>query len=142
MIVSRGNPTTVVEPQFEEDDVRAMSPRRNSEEVDKLGEAARRDLMEQARVLQSSLQAIVDRVETVKTEHEKLEGGNKFLQSYVADRSLESTRVLTILQIYRRAHANFEDNIVSTSQVEGQRPHGEMRFLTTNSIFPAFFQDV
>jgi hypothetical protein len=142
MIVSRGNPTTVVEPQFEEDDVRAMSPRRNSEEVDKLGEAARRDLMEQARVLQSSLQAIVDRVETVKTEHEKLEGGNKFLQSYVADRSLESTRVLTILQIYRRAHANFEDNIVSTSQVEGQRPHGEMRLLTTHSIFPAFFQDV
>jgi hypothetical protein len=29
------------------------------------------------------LQAIVDRVETVKSEHEKLEGGNKFLQSYV-----------------------------------------------------------
>lgn len=27
--------------------------------------------------------AIVDRVETVKVEHEKLEGGNKFLQSYV-----------------------------------------------------------
>lgn len=27
---------------------------------------------------------IVDRVEVVKNEHEKLEGGNKFLQSYVA----------------------------------------------------------
>lgn len=26
---------------------------------------------------------IVDRVEVVKSEHEKLEGGNKFLQSYV-----------------------------------------------------------
>jgi hypothetical protein len=26
---------------------------------------------------------IVDRVEVVKNEHEKLEGGNKFLQSYV-----------------------------------------------------------
>ena len=86
MIVSRDNPVTVVEPEYGEEDVRAMSPRRNSEEVDKLGEAARRDLMEQARVLQNSLQAIVDRVETVKSEHEKLEGGNKFLQSYVAHR--------------------------------------------------------
>jgi len=27
---------------------------------------------------------IVDRVEVVKSEHEKLEGGNKFLQSYVS----------------------------------------------------------
>jgi len=35
----------------------------------------------QARLLQNSLMAIVDRIETVKEEHEKLEGGNKFLQS-------------------------------------------------------------
>lgn len=85
MIVSRDAPTTVVDDGFEEDDVRAMSPRRNSEEVDRLGEAARQDLIEQARVLQTSLQAIVDRVETVKSEHEKLEGGNKFLQSYIGE---------------------------------------------------------
>lgn len=83
MIVSRDAPTTVVDSDFEDDDVRAMSPRRNSEEVDKLSEDARRDLIEQAQMLQTSLQAIVDRVETVKSEHEKLEGGNKFLQSYV-----------------------------------------------------------
>lgn len=85
MIVSRESATTVVEPDFDENDVRTMSPRRNSEEVDKLGEEARRDLIEQAKVLQMSLQAIVDRVETVKTEHEKLEGGNKFLQSYIGE---------------------------------------------------------
>lgn len=85
MIVSRDAPTTVVDSDFEDDDVRAMSPRRNSEEVDKLSEDARRDLIEQARVLQTSLQAIVDRVETVKSEHEKLEGGNKFLQSYIGE---------------------------------------------------------
>lgn len=60
-----------------------MSPRRNSAELDRLGEEARRDLMAQAKTLQASLQAIVDRVESVKSEHEKLEGGNKFLQSYV-----------------------------------------------------------
>ena len=83
MIVSREAPTTVVDDEIEENDVRLMSPRRNSAEVDQLEEEARRDLVEQAKILQTSLQAIVDRVETVKSEHEKLEGGNKFLQSYV-----------------------------------------------------------
>jgi len=81
MIVPRDAPTTVTEPDIDAGDVRSMSPRRNSAEVDRLGEAARKDLIEQARTLQTSLQAIVDRVETVKSEHEKLEGGNKFLQS-------------------------------------------------------------
>jgi hypothetical protein len=38
----------------------------------------------QAKQLQASLMEIVDRVEVVKSEHEKLEGGNKFLQSYVS----------------------------------------------------------
>ncbi|EME82758.1 uncharacterized protein MYCFIDRAFT_136799 [Pseudocercospora fijiensis CIRAD86] len=85
MIVSRDSATTLVDPDFDENDVRTMSPRRNSEEVDKLGEEARKDLIEQAKVLQMSLQAIVDRVETVKSEHEKLEGGNKFLQSYIGE---------------------------------------------------------
>lgn len=81
MIVSREHTNTMVDDEIEEGDVRTMSPRRNSEEVDKLGEAARHDLIEQAKTLQTSLQAIVDRVETVKSEHQKLEGGNKFLQS-------------------------------------------------------------
>ena len=81
MIVPRDAQDVVVDDEIEEGDVRTMSPRRNSEEVDKLGEEARRDLIEQAKVLQTSLQAIVDKVETVKNEHEKLEGGNKFLQS-------------------------------------------------------------
>ena len=76
--------TTVVDEEMEEGDVRTMSPRRSSDEVDKLGEEARQDLIEQAKTLQASLQAIVDRVESVKSEHEKLEGGNKFLQSCVA----------------------------------------------------------
>lgn len=80
MIVPR-DASTAVEDDYDEDDVRTMSPRRNSEEVEQLGEEARKDLVEQAKVLQTSLQAIVDRVETVKSEHEKLEGGNKFLQS-------------------------------------------------------------
>ncbi|KAK4543878.1 hypothetical protein LTR36_004652 [Oleoguttula mirabilis] len=93
MIVSREHAAEAVESDIEEGDVRTMSPRRNSAEVDKLGEAARRDLIEQARVLQTSLQEIVDRVEEVKSEHEKLEGGNKFLQSYIGE--LMSTSKIT-----------------------------------------------
>jgi hypothetical protein len=38
--------------------------------------------LRQARELQESLLQIVERVESVKAEQEKLEGGNRFLQSY------------------------------------------------------------
>jgi hypothetical protein len=82
MIVTRNSPTVISDQEYDEDDVRSMSPRRNSTEVDRLSEAARQDLRDQARVLQMSLQDIVDKIERVKTEQEKLEAGNKFLQSY------------------------------------------------------------
>ncbi|KAF2720477.1 hypothetical protein K431DRAFT_226432 [Polychaeton citri CBS 116435] len=85
MIVPRDGPTVLEEDDYEQGDMRTMSPRRSSEEVDRLGEEARLALIEQARILQNSLQAIVDRVESVKTEHERLEGGNKFLQSYIGE---------------------------------------------------------
>lgn len=49
---------------------------------------------------------IVDRVEVVKSEHEKLEGGNKFLQSYVAPSSPTTWPYTDPCQIYWRAHAN------------------------------------
>ena len=39
------------------------------------------DRFRQSKALQASLMEIVDRVEVVKNEHEKLEGGNRFLQS-------------------------------------------------------------
>jgi hypothetical protein len=39
------------------------------------------NITRQAKQLQASLMQIVDRVEVVKNEHEKLEGGNRFLQS-------------------------------------------------------------
>ncbi|KXL49774.1 MAG: hypothetical protein FE78DRAFT_160220 [Acidomyces sp. 'richmondensis'] len=85
MIVPRDQTEVTVDSEIEEGDVRTMSPRRNSEEVDRLGEAAKDDLIKQAKQLQASLQAIVERVEAVKNEHEKLEGGNKFLQSYIGE---------------------------------------------------------
>lgn len=84
MIIPRDSPRCELKPEeeeYDEHDVRSMSPRRSSEDIEKLGADARNSLIEQAKMLQASLMAIVDRVETVKVEHEKLEGGNKFLQS-------------------------------------------------------------
>jgi hypothetical protein len=78
---------------YDEGDARAMSPRRNGEELERISKDARRQLEEQAKALQSSLLALVDRVETVKSEHDKLEGENKFLQSYIGE--LMSTSKIT-----------------------------------------------
>ncbi|KAI9779060.1 MAG: hypothetical protein M1839_007726 [Geoglossum umbratile] len=78
---------------YDEDDARAMSPRRNSQDVQRMGEEARRALEEQAKALHSSLLALVDRVESVKSEHDKLEGENRFLQSYIGE--LMSTSKIT-----------------------------------------------
>lgn len=71
--------------EYDDGDARTMSPRRSSEEIEKMGQDARQSLIEQAKVLQASLMEIVDRVELVKNEHEKLEGGNRFLQSYIGE---------------------------------------------------------
>jgi phage shock protein A len=60
-----------------------MSPRRNSADVERLGKEARQTLQQQARTLQSSLQALSERIEEVKHDHDKLESENKFLQDYI-----------------------------------------------------------
>ncbi|KAF2273413.1 bZIP transcription factor [Westerdykella ornata] len=73
------------EEEYDDGDARTMSPRRSSEEIERMGQEARQALIEQAKALQQSLMQIVDRVEIVKSEHEKLEGGNKFLQSYIGE---------------------------------------------------------
>jgi len=83
IIVPRGTDVELLHENYDEGDARTMSPRRSSEEVDRLEEGARQAMIEQAKALQASLLTIVDRVESVKAEHEKLEGGNKFLQSYI-----------------------------------------------------------
>lgn len=51
-------------------------------------------LYSQAKALQASLLEIVDRVEIVRSEHEKLEGGNKFLQSYVSQPSFHHVMLI------------------------------------------------
>ncbi|KAI9694990.1 MAG: hypothetical protein M1822_000607, partial [Bathelium mastoideum] len=82
MVIPRDSPhVEIEEEEYDENDARCMSPRRTTEEIEKLQREAHETLIAQARTLQASLIAIVNKVEAVKSEHEKLEGGNKFLQS-------------------------------------------------------------
>lgn len=86
IIIPRDSPhVELKEEEYDDGDARTMSPRRSSEEIEKMGQDARQALIEQAKQLQASLMEIVDRVEVVRSEHEKLEGGNKFLQSYIGE---------------------------------------------------------
>jgi len=48
-----------------------------------LGKEARQTLKEQARTLQSSLQALAERIDEVRNDHDKLESENRFLQDYI-----------------------------------------------------------
>lgn len=82
-----------VEPHFGPDDVRAMSPRRTSEDIDKMGKEAREELRRHAKALQESLITIFNRIEAVREEHDKLDSNNKFLQKYIGD--LMSTTKIT-----------------------------------------------
>ena len=58
-----------------------MSPRRTAEEIEQISRETQIALQEHANQLQQSLLDVVDRVAYVKHEHERLEGGNRFLQS-------------------------------------------------------------
>jgi len=74
-------------------DARTMSPRRSIAELEKVGSEARAALEEQARALQSGLLALLERVDKVKEEHQKLEAENRFLQEYIG--SLMATSKIT-----------------------------------------------
>ncbi|KAH6692706.1 hypothetical protein F5X68DRAFT_188334 [Plectosphaerella plurivora] len=78
---------------FGPDDVRAMSPRRTSEDIEALGREAREELKRHAKALQESLLTIFNRIEAVREEHDKLDNNNKFLQKYIGD--LMSTSKIT-----------------------------------------------
>ncbi|GBF65258.1 hypothetical protein TMEN_7975 [Trichophyton mentagrophytes] len=84
ILVPRDHPEIEIEKEeFPPDDARAMSPRRNFADVKRLGTQARLTLKEQAKTLQSSLQALADRIDEVKSDHDKLENENRFLQDYI-----------------------------------------------------------
>ncbi|KAI0137074.1 hypothetical protein BJ170DRAFT_43022 [Xylariales sp. AK1849] len=82
-----------VSTHLEPDDVRCMSPRRDSEDLENMGRAAREELHKHAKALQDSLLMIFNRIEAVKEEHDKLDNNNKFLQKYIGD--LMSTSKIT-----------------------------------------------
>jgi hypothetical protein len=94
-----------------------MSPRRDGEELDRLGAETKARLEayvicwplgfsshgwpiiptdRQAQSLQSGLLALLERVDKVREEHDKLEGENRFLQEY--DLPIRSTFSVTTLQ--------------------------------------------
>ncbi|KAI0966788.1 hypothetical protein F4678DRAFT_266530 [Xylaria arbuscula] len=79
--------------EYEADDVRAMSPRRTSEDLENIGREAREELHRHATALQESLLMLFHRIEAVKEEHDKLDNNNKFLQKYIGD--LMSTTKIT-----------------------------------------------
>ncbi|EEH11004.1 bZIP transcription factor [Histoplasma capsulatum var. duboisii H88] len=84
ILVPRDHPEIEIEKEeFPPDDARAMSPRRNSADVEKLSREAREALQKQANTLQSSLQALAERIDEVKSDHDKLENENRFLQDYI-----------------------------------------------------------
>jgi len=68
---------------LDEYEAKTMSPRRNSEEMERFASEAKERLERQAKLLQESLLALLDRVDKVREEHDKLEGENKFLQDYI-----------------------------------------------------------
>jgi hypothetical protein len=70
-----------------------MSPRRTSEDIDRMGKAAREEMRSHARALQESLVTIFNRIEAVREEHDKLDNNNRFLQKYIGD--LMSTSKIT-----------------------------------------------
>ncbi|KAJ9645571.1 hypothetical protein H2204_001152 [Knufia peltigerae] len=84
IIVPKGRDVVQKEkPQYPPDDARAMSPRRNSEDIERLERGVRESLKEQARSLQSSLAALAEKIDEVKSDHDKLENENRFLQDYI-----------------------------------------------------------
>jgi len=83
IIVPKGTDVVQAHAEYPPDDARAMSPRRTSADVEKLGQEARQSLKDHVQLLQSSLAALAERIDEVKSDHDKLESENKFLQDYI-----------------------------------------------------------
>jgi len=84
IIVPKDRATVHREPvDYPPDDARAMSPRRDSADVARIGKEARQNMKDHCQNLQSSLAALAERIDEVKSDHDKLENENKFLQDYI-----------------------------------------------------------
>ncbi|CAK7272945.1 hypothetical protein SEPCBS57363_005403 [Sporothrix epigloea] len=74
-----------METRLDPGDVRAMSPRRTSEDLEQLGRQTRAEVRKHAKMLQDSLLMIFYRIQAVREEHDKLDNNNKFLQKYIGE---------------------------------------------------------
>ncbi|KAL2055716.1 hypothetical protein ABVK25_003960 [Lepraria finkii] len=64
-------------------DARAMSPRRSSADTDKMVEETRRIVESHALEKQSGINALIEKIENVKTDHDQLHRNNLALQDYI-----------------------------------------------------------
>ncbi|KAL2271380.1 hypothetical protein VTJ83DRAFT_751 [Remersonia thermophila] len=71
----------------------SASPRRTSEDLQRLCNQTREEVHRHAQALQASLATLFNQIEAVKEEHDKLYNHNKFLQQYIGD--LMSTSKIT-----------------------------------------------
>ncbi|KAH8586985.1 hypothetical protein B0O99DRAFT_656598 [Bisporella sp. PMI_857] len=108
ILIHRDDPNVKIqegEETFDPDDARTMSPRRNSEDLEKMGQDTKEKLSQHAENLQESLLKIFDRLEAVKEGHDKLDSNNKFLQKYIAN-LMSASKVTTAGQVAGRSGKN------------------------------------
>ncbi|KAL9601270.1 MAG: hypothetical protein Q9219_002675 [cf. Caloplaca sp. 3 TL-2023] len=92
MIIPREAPTEAPPQDFPPDDARAMSPRRSSEETDKMVVSARLSIEKRAQDMQSGLAAIATQIETVSKNCESLDRQNQALQDAIGDMTRSLSR--------------------------------------------------
>ncbi|KAL8830916.1 MAG: hypothetical protein Q9170_005518 [Blastenia crenularia] len=92
MIIPRDAPTQAPPQDFPPDDARAMSPRRSSEETDKMLVSARLSIEKRAQDMQSGLAAIATQIETVSKNCESLDRQNQALQDAIGDMTRSLSR--------------------------------------------------
>ncbi|KAL5344844.1 hypothetical protein ACLOAV_010241 [Pseudogymnoascus australis] len=130
MIVLRDAPNIELkegEEAFHEGDARAMSPRRNSDVLEKMSQEARAQLSQsvradfppghvplvQAQHAATSRFHISNRLVAIKEEHDKLDNNNKSLQKYINDvmSTLEITVTGPASQIIASSDPHKEDTV-------------------------------
>jgi len=75
----------------------------------------------QAKALQSGLLALLERVDKVKEEHEKLEAENRFLQEYATP---NPGHVWPLLLTVRPTLGRYIGSLMATSKITGPGPSG------------------
>ncbi|OJD24585.1 hypothetical protein ACJ73_04050 [Blastomyces percursus] len=118
ILVPRDHPEIEIQQEeFPPDDARAMSLRRNPADVERLcreiQEAIQQvDNRRQADTFQSSLQALAERIDEVKSGHDKLENENQFLQGYIGG----LTRAMSLTARVRKTDEKSRPQELTTEQ--------------------------